>query len=69
MALPRDIATDDPATRQTNFGGLALPGVGFFGLGDADFEADSFHFGAVAHRGGDGAAGFFWVVGGCGELG
>jgi hypothetical protein len=63
MSFPGNVAADDPATGQTHFRGLALSGVGFLGLRDADFEAHAFHLGPVAHRGGDGPTGFFGFAG------
>jgi len=56
MAFTGNISTDNPPTAQPDLGRLALAGIGFLRLGDADFETDAFHLGAADHCWGEGAA-------------
>ena len=51
MSLTRNIRRDNPSAAQPDTTGFSLPRVGFLGLGDADFEADAAHGGAVDEGG------------------
>lgn len=59
VSLSGDIGRDAPPSAETDTGSLAFAGVGLFGTGNADFEADAFELrGEIFGQGGrDGVAG------------
>ena len=65
MSLSWYIRADYSAARQSNLSCFSLTRVGLFGLGDADFEADTFGCGSVVHSWGLGATLFLgWTAAG-----